>query len=331
MTTFRGILPLVRADRLLATLLLLQNRGRMTAAQLARELDVSLATARRDLQALSTAGVPVYPQPGRSGGWQLVGGARTDLTGLTSAEATALFLVLGQSTGTVPALNSALRKLSRALPEPFRVEAEAAAGAVIADRTRWGGGGLDGRPESVGLLQDAVVRRRQVRFTYAGADDVERVVDPNGLVDKDGVWYLLASTKDGERTFRLDRMTAVDVSDVHSESPSSYDLTRQWATVVSEVERRRSVVSAIVLAPPRLLPVLQKLFGRHCRVLNTDDDGGRVRLRIAAHLALSIAETLAGFGNAVEVVEPAEVRTELARLGAELALLYRSDPVSQRF
>lgn len=324
MSALPGILGLVGADRLLATLLVLQRRGRVTAAQLAQELEVSLATARRDLQALSTAGVPVYPQPGRGGGWQLVGGARTDLTGLTSAEAQALSLVLGPTTGTVPALASALRKLIRALPEPFRDEAQAATDAVVTDPERWGGR-PGARPETLEVLQDAVVRRRQACFTYPGREGRERVVDPYGLVDKDGVWYLVAGTEDGDRTFRLDRMAAVRVSGLQSTRPPDYDLSQHWAGVVREVERRRSTVSATVLAPARLLPVLRALFGQHCRLLAPEDDG-RLRIRVAAHMAQAIAETLAGLGNAVQVVEPAEVRTELARLGAELVGQYRPDP-----
>src|SRR6185295_1212996 len=105
----------MRADRLLATLLLMQSRGRVTAAELAAELEVSIATARRDLEALATAGVPVYPQPGRGGGWQLVGGARTDLSGLSATEARALFLLVGPAAAISPAAKAALRKLVRAL------------------------------------------------------------------------------------------------------------------------------------------------------------------------------------------------------------------------
>ena len=111
-----GKLEIMRADRLVATVLLMQSRGRVTAAELAAELGVSVATARRDLEALSGAGVPVYPQQGRGGGWQLVGGARTDLSGLTAAEAQALFLLAGPAASIAPEVKSALRKLVRALP-----------------------------------------------------------------------------------------------------------------------------------------------------------------------------------------------------------------------
>src|SRR5438270_13503042 len=104
----------MRADRLVAALLLMQARGRVTATELAAQLEVSVATARRDLEALSAAGIPVYPQPGRGGGWSLVGGARTDLSGLTATEAQALFLLAGPAAATVPQVKSALRKLLRA-------------------------------------------------------------------------------------------------------------------------------------------------------------------------------------------------------------------------
>src|SRR4051794_37344406 len=128
----------MRADRLVATLLLMQSRGRVTAAEVASELEVSVATARRDLEALSSAGIPVYPQPGRGGGWALVGGARTDLTGLTAPETQALFLLAGPAASVAPEVRSALRKLVRALPETFRVDAEAAAEAVLVDSSGWG-------------------------------------------------------------------------------------------------------------------------------------------------------------------------------------------------
>jgi len=311
----------MRADRLVATLLVMQARGRVTAAELADELEVSLATARRDLAALSTAGVPVYPQPGRGGGWSLVGGARTDLSGLTSAEARALFLLAGPAAAVAPPIRSALRKLIRALPDTFRADAEAAADVVVVDPARWGEPDKQ-RPELVDLLQDAVVRRRKVVLDYAGRGGVSRrLVDPLGLVDKDDVWYLVAGTEKGQRTFRVERIAAAEVTGQVAERPAGFDLSREWERVVGEVEQRRSLLSATVLIAGRLLPVLRDHFGRHCESLETLPDG-RVRVRVAAPMALSIAEKLAGWGAAVEVVEPEPVRAELARLGAELVARY---------
>ncbi|MFI2337908.1 helix-turn-helix transcriptional regulator [Nocardia rhamnosiphila] len=312
----------MRADRLVATLLLMQTRGRVTAAEIAAELEVSVATARRDLEALSTAGVPVYPQPGRGGGWQLVGGARTDLSGLTAGEARALFLLTGPSAGAVPEARSALRKLLRALPATFRGEAEAAADAVVIDPAGWGRTERE-LPETVRLLQQAVVQRRRVAVRYRGRAGAatDRVVDPWGLVDKDAVWYLLAGTEHGRRTFRLDRISHVEPLAQEAHRPADLDLPAIWAEVVEQMEQRRATTSATVLVGERLLPVLRDRHGRHCEVAGAAPDG-RVRVRFTAHTPRAIAEQLAGWGATVEVVEPDSVRRELAALGAELIERY---------
>ncbi|MET0693920.1 MAG: WYL domain-containing protein [Propionibacteriaceae bacterium] len=308
----------MRADRLVATVLLLQSRGRVTAAELAAELEISVATARRDLEALSTAGVPVYPQPGRGGGWSLVGGARTDLSGLTAAEAQALFLLAGPATAASPEVKSALRKLVRALPSTFRADAEAAAQAVVIDSSRWSEP-VRKPPALVDTLQPAVVRRLKVRFDYTSRsrDSGTFLVDPLGLVAKDELWYLVAGTADGERTFRLDRMTAVEVTDLPAERPADFDLNAAWQRVVEEVEEQRSLLSAVVLVDARLVFVLRGQFGRHCE-LEAELDDGRARVRVAAPTPLMVAQHLAGWGAAIEVVEPSSVRDELSRIGHEL-------------
>jgi predicted DNA-binding transcriptional regulator YafY len=312
----------MRADRLVATLLLMQARGRVTASELADELEVSVATARRDLEALSAAGIPVYPQPGRGGGWSLLGGARTDLSGLTAAEAQALFLLVGPAASIAPEAKAALRKLVRALPGTFRTDAEAAASAVVIDPTRWGEHGRE-RPDLVEVLQTAVVRRRKVRLVYANRarEQTQRLVDPLGLVDKDDVWYLLAETDDGQRTFRVDRVIEAVVTDLAAERPADFELSAVWERVVDEVEQRRSLVSATVLIDARILPVLHTQFGRHCDVDSPVEDG-RVRARLAAPTPLMIAQHLAGWGALVEVEESTPVRAELARIGSELAERY---------
>ena len=312
----------MRADRLVATLLLMQSRGRVTAAEVAEELEVSVATARRDLEALSAAGIPVYPQAGRGGGWSLVGGARTDLSGLTAVEAQALFLLVGPAAAVAPEAKAALRKLVRALPQTFRADAEAAADAVVIDPVRWGDQVRE-RSGTVELLQRAVVRRRKVRFAYQGRGQARtsRVVDPWGLVDKDDVWYLVAGTDRGRRTFRVDRISDAAVTDEVAERPEDFELAEAWEEVVGEVERRRSPVSAVILIEARFVHVLRRQFGRHCEVLGEEADG-RARVRLAAHMPLSIAERIAGWGDTVEVVESEPVRAELARIGAELTARY---------
>jgi predicted DNA-binding transcriptional regulator YafY len=315
----------MRADRLVAALLLMQARGQVTAAELACELEVSVATARRDLEALSAAGIPVYPQPGRGGGWALVGGARTDLSGLSATEAQALFLLVGPAAAVSDEAKAALRKLVRALPQTFRADAEAAASATLIDPARWGERDRR-RPELVGLLQAAVVRRHKVRLTYLGRarERTERLIDPWGLVDKDDTWYLLAGTERGQRTFRVDRIIAAEPTAQPAERPpDGFTLASAWQQVAGAVEEQRSRTWATVLIEPRFLPVLQDHFGRHFRVDGNLEDG-RARVRLAAPTPLDIARNLAGWGTMIEVTEPRSVQVELARIGAELSARYAS-------
>jgi predicted DNA-binding transcriptional regulator YafY len=326
----------MRADRLVAALLLMQSRGQVTAAELAAELEVSVATARRDLEALSAAGIPVYPQPGRGGGWSLVGGARTDLSGLSASEAQALFLLAGPAAAVSPDAKAALRKLVRALPQTFRADAEAAASATMIDPTRWGERDRR-RPEMVDLLQAAVVRRRKIRLTYAGRagraaartagikptpEPTERLVDPWGLVDKDDIWYLVAGTEKGQRIFRVDRVIAAEPTDQPADRPDDFKLADAWEEVVGEMEQRRSRTWATVLLEPKFVPVLRDRFGLHCHVDGEASDG-RTRVRVGAPAPLDLARNLAGWGGLIEVLEPASVQADLARIGAELAGRYR--------
>lgn len=313
----------MRADRLIAALLVLQGRGRVTAAELADELEVSVATARRDLEALSAAGIPVYSQPGRGGGWSLVGGARTDLSGLSSTEAQALFLLVGPAAAVSDEAKAALRKLVQALPAPFRADAEAAADATVIDPTRWGERERD-RPPLVDELQAAVVTRRRVRLTYTSGSRQrsERTVEPWGLVAKDDTWYLVAGTERGRRTFRVDRIeAAVTTGEAAAPPPADFDLAEAWDEVVGVVEQRRSQTWATVVVETRFLWVLRDHFGRHLHVEEGNDDG-RTRVRLAAPTPLDLARNLAGWGAQVEVLDPPEVQDQLARIATELGGLY---------
>jgi predicted DNA-binding transcriptional regulator YafY len=302
--------------------MIMQTRGRVTAAELADKLEVSVATARRDLEALSAAGIPVYPQPGRGGGWSLVGGARTDLSGLSATEAQALFLLVGPAATVSGEARSALRKLLRALPPPFQADAEAAASATMIDATRWGERERE-RPDLVGMLQAAVVRRQKVRLSYANhaGKQTDRLVDPWGLVDKDDIWYFLAGTERGQRTFRVDRIKGAESTDQPAEIPDDFALDAAWRRVVGEVEEKRSRTWATVLVETRFVPVLRDHFGRHCQP-GPEDESGWTRVRVGAPTSLDIARQLAGWGRMIEVIEPESVQHDLARIGHELSDRY---------
>jgi predicted DNA-binding transcriptional regulator YafY len=316
----------MRADRLLSVLLLLQSRGTVTAAEVAAEMEVSERTARRDLDALAMAGVPVYSQQGRNGGWRLVGGARTDLTGLTSEEARALFLVAGPASSATPQVKAALRKLVQALPEPFRPAAEAASAAVVVDPVGWGytrPGGERPPPPFLDALQRAVVEGEQVRLDYLArsGDATSRVVHPLGLAAKRNVWYLVADTEAGSRTFRVDRVTAVAPTGEPVVRPPDFDLTQAWASVTAEVVARWSTVTARGLADPERLDVMRMVLGSRLRIGPPAEDG-RVAVEVEGGHVFGLAAELAGWGAALEVLEPVEMRRHLADIGRQLVASY---------
>ncbi len=244
----------MRADRLIALILLLQARGRVTAPELAAQLEVSARTIYRDLDALSAAGVPVYAERGTGGGIALPDGYRVDLTALNREEASALFLssVPGPlaDLGAGQVLDAALRKLSAALPAAARQEAEAARQRVHLDPAEWWQ-----THEPVPYLrtiQEAVWQDRRLRLSYRrrGGGVATRLVDPYGLVAKASVWYLVAADAEDAvgvdsaaqagqdpaaqvpamepRVFRVSRVEAADLVDEPSRRPDGFDLGIFW-------------------------------------------------------------------------------------------------------
>jgi len=314
----------MRADRLMAVLLLLQQREQVTAAEVARELEVSERTARRDLDALSVAGVPVYSMQGRGGGWRLVGGARTDLSGLTAGEARALFLVAGPASAATPAVKAALRKLVRALPEPFRVQAEAAASSLVVDPERWGSRREEHRlPRFLDELQDAVIRGVQVRLGYvdrAGAETA-RTVHPLGIVAKGPWWYLVCQTDAGRRTFRVDRVSSADQTDEPVHRPTDFDLAESWREIADEVDRRRMPVEVQALCVPDGIGVLRMGLGERLQVGGATADG-RVEVLIRGQDEYVTAGELSGLVEWLEVTGPPGVRAHLAAMGQALVERY---------
>jgi len=319
----------VRADRLVAILLMLQARGQVTAAEVAAELEVSERTARRDLDALGVAGLPIYSRQGRNGGWQLAGGGRTDLSGLTASEARALFLVAGPSSAATPEVKAALRKLVRALPEPFRDQAEAASTAVVVDPTGWDRpAGPRRTPPLLDAVQRAVIEGQQVLLGYRARDGAisTRVVHPLGLAAKGSAWYLVESTYAGLRTFRVDRMSSVEPTGEAVVRPDGFDLAEAWRLIADEVDRRRTPIVAHGLVDADMVWALRYLFANRIRIGPPAPDG-RIEVELRGQSVRSLAGEAAALGGRLEILEPAEVREHLAALGAELVDLYavRSD------
>ncbi|NEB79955.1 YafY family transcriptional regulator [Streptomyces sp. SID14478] len=317
----------MKSDRLLSVLLLLQTRGRVPAHELAERLEVSVRTIYRDVEALSSAGVPVYAERGRHGGITLLPGYRTDVTGLTEDESRALFILAAQGAhaalGLDSAIGSALRKVMAALPEPHRPAAELTSRRILVESSRWMG--PPPRQVDVSSLQDAVFtdRRLRIRYRHSGADAPRTyTVDPYGLVSKAGVWYLVADRGGAPRLFRADRMRSVTVTDAPVERRAGVELADVWAVLKERVEVRPGGVDVTARVRRSRFDLFLRMCGNSL-IEHPEDDGTSewitVRLGFGAPGA---ARTLAPFADAVEVLRPPEVREELARCAAAITALY---------
>src|SRR5215208_1522243 len=237
---FCGIVWGMRASRLLSILLLLQTRGRMTAQALADELEVSVRTVYRDVDSLSAAGVPVYADRGPDGGYQLLDGYRTRLTGMTADEAEALFLagIPGPAAelglGTVVA--AARLKVLASLPTELRARASRLVERFHLDAAAWYH--ADEPVPFLGPLSEAVWESQRIEIGYNRGDKtVDRILDPLGLVLKAGVWYLVAAADGQPRTYRVSRVARVASLDERFERPESYDLGAFWTESSAAYER----------------------------------------------------------------------------------------------
>jgi predicted DNA-binding transcriptional regulator YafY len=323
----------MRASRLVTLLLLLQTRGRMTAAELASELEVSIRTIHRDVEALSESGVPIYAERGPHGGIRLVEGYRTRLTGLTPDEAEALFLsglpgpAAELGLGTVVA--AARLKVLAALPPELRNRA-----SRLVERFHLDASGWFQASEPVphlGTLSEAVWEGRQVSVEYERGDRrVARVLEPLGLVLKAGVWYVVARTDGQVRTYRVARVAAAHPLEDRFERPDGFDLAAFWAESSAAYEREAPTIDVTVRIRPDRMAGLVRAVGERSLAtaerLTDDDPTGWARLRLRLDWPDEVPSLLLGVGDDLEVLEPVTVRDRLARIAAATAELYaRSD------
>jgi predicted DNA-binding transcriptional regulator YafY len=326
----------VRASRLVSLLLLLQTRGGLTARELARELEVSLRTVHRDVEALSAAGVPIYADRGPHGGIRLVDGYRTRLTGMTGEEAEALFLsglpgpAAELGLGTVVA--AAQLKVMAALPTELRARASRLVQRFHLDPAGWFASG-EAVPH-LAELAEAVWGERRIAIDYERGDAlVHRVVDPLGVVLKAGVWYLVASTDGQLRTYRGSRVASVTPLAERFERPDGFDLGAYWAESTAAYERDAERVEVTVRIDPRRLGRLRTVIG-DARVeaaerLDQADHDGWLRLRFSLDWPDEVPGRLLGLAPDLEVLEPPDVRARIVRRAAALLDVYaRTDAVA---
>ncbi|MFC9961995.1 helix-turn-helix transcriptional regulator [Streptomyces nigra] len=323
----------MRAARLIKMVLLLQSRPSMTAGELARELEVSERTVTRDAQALSEAGVPVYAERGRAGGYRLVGGYRTRLTGLARGEAEALFLsgVPGalREMGLEDAASAARLKVSAALLPSLRDASRTAAQRFHLDAPNWFT--EPAPPELLPAVADAVWDDRRIvaRYRRRGDEEVERELEPYGLVLKAGVWYLCAGVPgDGaHRVYRIDRFLAVEACDGRFERDESFDLPGFWAERAEQFARSILRTEVVLRVSPEGARALRFAVGtpvarEALEAAGAPDGDGWVTATVPVESEEVAHGQLAALGPEVEVLAPRSLRERFAADAIRLAALY---------
>jgi predicted DNA-binding transcriptional regulator YafY len=325
----------MRADRLLALLMLLQTRGCMTAQKLAQELEVSERTIYRDIDALCAAGVPVYAERGAGGGYALLDSYRTNLTGLTQDEVRALFMLSIPAPlaelGVSQELKAALLKLAAALPAAHRHDEERVRQRVHLDSTWW----FQSREPVPHLktIQQAVWQDRKLHLThhlYLHFETyVERLVKPYGLVAKAGVWYLVCERDGYLRAYRVSRISEARLLNETFERAPDFDLAAFWKAWCAEYEENRTHYLVTARVAPDFVRFLPLYFGDGIRAqvaqAGPPDAQGWITLTLPFERLEEARERILGFGRAVEVLEPLALRLSVLDFATQIVALYNND------
>lgn len=317
----------MRADRLLSILMLLQVHGRLTAQDLAERLEVSERTIYRDMDALSSAGVPVIAERGQGGGWSLLDSYQTTLTGLNLAEIQALFLPrpthLLADLGWNQAFEAALLKLLSALPTANRQQAEAVSQRIHLDPTGWQH--WEEEMAAFPILQTAIWQERQLQLVYERSDGrlVERLVNPLGLVAKGSVWYFIASINEEIRSYRISRVKSATLTDLSCNRPSGFNLAEYWQRSLTEFKANLPHYRIVVRVAPAAMSWL-RYAGYFVRIeqIDSPDAKGWIPVSMRFDVAEAACAYVLGFGANMEVLEPLELRDRVLQTAKETIAFY---------
>ena len=320
----------MRADRLLSIMLLLQVHRLVTARELAERLEVSERTIHRDMEALSTAGIPVFAQRGTNGGWALMEEYRTNLTGLNKDEIQALFTTMPSrllaDLGLDKASDAALIKLLAAIPSASRGDAEYARQRIYVDTSGWNSSRES--IEALPLIQQSIWQQRKLKFTYqrgTDCDPVERLADPLGLVAKGSAWYLVAAVEGQVRSYRVSRVIEAIALDEPCVRPKGFDLANFWEQSALSFKENFPRFNATLRAHPEIVPRMY-FAGRFARVERVDppDADGWVSVSMRFQFEHEACEYALGFGSRVEVLEPDGLRAKVVEAARDVIEFYAS-------
>ena len=323
----------MRADRLLSLLMLLQTRGRLTAHTLADELEVSERTIYRDIDALSMAGVPVYAERGPGGGVSLMDHYRTQLTGMTEHELQALFLLSLPAPladlGLRDDLRAALLKLTAALPDRDREEAHYLQQRIHVDAAGWFS--TDEPAPHLHTIYQAVLNNHALRLTYhlPFSTEVERTVEPFGLISKAGVWHLVARRHDHFKVLRVAEVLSAIPVDQPFIRPANFDLAAFWADWCAASEENRWFFWATIDVAPELLPLLRYHYGDQLDTIfaqgSEPDDAGWRTIDLPFDSFEAARERLMGYGRAAKIRAPEALRHTVRDFAEQIVQLYQGE------
>jgi predicted DNA-binding transcriptional regulator YafY len=327
----------MRASRLLSILILLQMRGRMSAEALAQEFEVSVRTIYRDVDQLSAAGVPIYAERGRTGGFALLDGYRTRLTGFTPAEADALLLAgvgnAASDLGIGSELAAAQLKLLASLPPDSGASAQRVATRFHLDPINWYT--RVEPPELLPSLASAVWSDARVRIRYESWRDlVTRDIDPLGLVMKAGVWYLVAAVKGEPRTYRVSNIRELEAIKGTVKRPPRFDLARYWTTWSRDFEARLLRERAVVRISPAGVRILRDASPAAAEAVAAShracEPDGWIKAEIPVESIEYATRQLLRLGSEIEVLAPPALRTAIAKEARRVTNLYAPKRASSR-
>lgn len=320
----------MRADRLISILLLLQNKGKLTTKELSLELEVTERTIHRDMEALSSAGIPVLAERGKSGGWKLLDQYRTNLTGLKADELRSLLISpsfqMLSDLGLSKEWNEARQKLVAAMPSSFQKKSFEIWNRIHIDTTAW-----KQPPEKIEffkILQQAIWDEKKLQLKYERADGEEiiRVVHPLGLVAKGSTWYLIASTDDKIRNYRASRIISVTMTNEMFTRPNDFELAKYWQESTQSFIKSLPKYEVEVEISPTIIPRI-KFTGRFIQVIKIDSPAknGWIPAHLCFDTEQEALEYILGFGDQIRIVQPNSLKEKIYQMAIKIVEFYEEE------
>lgn len=321
---------MMRGDRLISILLLLQSQGQMTAKELAERLEVSERTIYRDMDALSGIGVPIFAERGKNGGWSLLDGYQTDLTGLKESEIRALFVPPSPSLlddlGMTRTSDEARHKLIASLPSIYRENAKEVWSRIHIDTTSWRK--QKEKTASFEILKKAIWKDHKIKIVYKRADGKtnERIVKPLGLVAKGDLWYFIASKdNDDIRNYRVSRIQYAEPINETFERPKNFDLAQYWDSSTKSFLEKLPTYEVWTEVKKSIVPRLQ-FSGRFVRIMDVENSGEEwIRVRLSFDTEEEAKGYILGFADQIKVLKPKELRHMIREMAEATVAFYKTE------